>query len=60
MKDIGVEDFHYKSKFPKIPSILFHPLEYSISQTSPKGKNHLKRKLALYGVSVAGSVSCRP
>jgi hypothetical protein len=23
--------------FPKSPSILFHPLESSISQTSPKG-----------------------
>jgi hypothetical protein len=23
--------------FPKSPSILFHPLEFSISQTSPEG-----------------------
>jgi hypothetical protein len=37
MKGIGVEEFHYKSKFLKIPSILFHTLDSSISQTSPQG-----------------------
>jgi hypothetical protein len=33
--------------FPKSPSILFHPLESSISQTSPKCKLTLENLIAI-------------